>query len=355
MKKTLIALALTALPVASMADVVLYGKIQGGVETSFAHKEKGKKVDGTTTQIVDYGSRIGFKGHEQLNDNLKAIWQVEQNVTIGGNSSKVGKTGYGLATRDSFIGLEGAFGTVKAGYLSTPVKDVNGNLDQWSYDSEVAGLGQFTRGTDAVRRATAVSYTTPDVGGFKATAYVSPSDNNHYDGPHGNYDNALYGLGASYNNSGFFADVAGVYVKNGKYNLPPSKSTKAYQALAQAGYANDQFSVGAAYQRAQNVDKEYDVVNEAALSGSYNVDSALKLKATAAYGWGINDTGNGNKKSWGNGKYYQGIVGAEYALSKRTVANAQVGYLQKGKNKTKDSAPGSGSDAIVGVGLVHKF
>ena len=36
MKKTLIALALASLPVASMADVVLYGKIAGGVEVTKA-------------------------------------------------------------------------------------------------------------------------------------------------------------------------------------------------------------------------------------------------------------------------------------------------------------------------------
>ena len=60
MKKTLIAVALATLSATSMADVILYGKIQGGVEVT---KVKGKS--GTTTQIVDYGSRIGFKGHEE--------------------------------------------------------------------------------------------------------------------------------------------------------------------------------------------------------------------------------------------------------------------------------------------------
>ena len=34
MKKTLIALALTALPVASMAEVVLYGQMKAGYEAS---------------------------------------------------------------------------------------------------------------------------------------------------------------------------------------------------------------------------------------------------------------------------------------------------------------------------------
>ena len=342
MKKTLIALALAALPVASMADVILYGQVKGGVETVFAKKDGGQKEkkDKTTTQIVDYGSRIGFKGHEHLNGDLKAIWQVEQKVSIGGDSRTkihgVKTSQYGFSTRDSFVGLQGGFGTVKAGYLQTPVSDLNGKLDQWEYSNDEAGLAHFTRDTDASRRATAISYTTPDMGGFNATAYVSPSDNNHHSGDFGGklHDNAIYGVGLSYAqpNGGFFADLAGTYVKNGPANANPRKS-KSYQALAQ---------------RASAVDKDYDIVNEAALSGAYQVDDALRLKATAAYGWGINEHG-GQKKAFGNGKYYQGLVGADYALSKRTVLNAQAGYRQFGKKDEKTSG------GIVGVGMSHKF
>ena len=348
MKKTLIALALAALPVASMADVILYGQVKGGVEVGFAQKENGKKADEnkkSTTQIVDYGSRIGFKGHEHLNGDLKAIWQVEQDVNIGGVEQ-------GFSTRDSFIGLQGSFGTVKAGYQSTPVRDLNGKLDQWDYSDNAAGLGHFTRKNDARRRATAISYTTPDMGGFSATAYLSPSDNNHYTGAYGSkyHDNAIYGVGLSYAqpNGGFFADLAGTYVKNGPNNTAPRKS-KSYQALAQVGYETDKVLVGAAYQRASAVDKDYDIVNEAALSGAYQVDDALRLKATAAYGWGINNKGGNSGKAWGNGKYYQGLVGADYALSKRTVLNAQAGYIQFGKKDEKTSG------GIVGVGMSHKF
>ena len=360
MKKTLIALALTALPLASMADVVLYGQIEGGVETTFAHKEGSKKGVGkdegnkTTTRIVDYGSRIGFKGHEHLNNNLTAIWQLEQSVNIGGEGSS-------FNTRESFVGLKGSFGTVKAGYQDTPVKEANGTLDIWDYGSafdenayNAAGLDHFTRKNDAVKRATAISYETPSFGGFTAKAYVSPSDNNHYKlsaagtaTNNGKRDNAIYGAKLSYENAGYFADVAGVYVKNGAANVNPTKSNP-YQVVAQAGYENEKFLVGAAYQRASAVDAKYDIANEAVLTGAYNVDSALRLKASAAHGWGINNHG-GKGKYWGNGKYFQGIVGADYALSKRTIVNGQVGYIQAGKGDEKSSY------GVAGVGLKHKF
>lgn len=80
MKKSLIALSLAALPVAAFADVTLYGQIKGGVEISQT-KTRFNNVetkDATETKIADFGSRIGFKGHEHVGNNLNAIWKVEQ-------------------------------------------------------------------------------------------------------------------------------------------------------------------------------------------------------------------------------------------------------------------------------------
>ena len=55
MKKTLLAIALAAVSTTSMADVILYGNIKGGVEVT-----KAVGVSGTTTAIADYGSYIGL-------------------------------------------------------------------------------------------------------------------------------------------------------------------------------------------------------------------------------------------------------------------------------------------------------
>lgn len=368
MKKTLIALALTALPVVSMADVVLYGDIKGGIEVS-----KAKDVSGTVTNLVDYGSYIGFKGSEQLNGDLKAIWQVEQGVDIaGGAYGENGTRGFG--TKDSFVGLTGGFGTVKAGHQSTPVKELNGKLDVWSYDDggfatsgtlpSAAGLGMFTRGTDAVDRYVAVTYETPNFNGVSAKAFVSPSDNNStkFDPITGDAkveDSSVYGLSASYAqpNGGFFADVAGTYVRDGDTVQRLQAATgsysnnEGYQALAQVGYETQNWMLGAAYQRTHDVSTIRNTPisrsNEAILTGTFNVDPALRLKASGAYGWGFK--GADKAKLLGNGKYYQGIIGADYALSKRTVANGQVGYIKFGKDEDKASY------GTVSVGVSHKF
>lgn len=367
MKKTLIALALAALPVASMADVVLYGQIKGGVEVT-----KDKDISGTVTNIVDYGSRIGFKGQEQLNGNLKAIWQLEQKVDIaGGATGKNGANGFG--TRNSFVGLSGDFGTVKAGYFDTPVKALNGKLDEWEYSSAAAGLGVFTRGNDAVKRAIAVQYETPNFAGFSGRVYVSPSDNNTaaHQTVNGETtakveDKATYGLGFSYEQeNGFFADVAGTYV-----HIGADGQREGFNALAQAGYQNDKWLAGLAYQHSRNVDDltkyagnfvpdadsglgSISRLHEVAGTVAYNVDDALRLKTSLAYGWGLKARESANvpaeKLENGYDRYYQGIVGADYALSKRTVTNAQIGYLQTGKGEDKVAR------GVVSVGLSHRF
>ena len=378
MKKTLIALALATLSTASMAEVVLYGEIKGGVEVA---KQKG--VSGTETKVVDYGSFIGFKGQENLGGNLRAIWQLETSVNIAGGSAS------NWESHDSFVGVAGDLGTIKAGYQETPLKAVR-KVDQWEYDNGAVavGLGVFTRDNDASKRAVAISYETPNMAGVSAKVYVSPSDNNN--GEKGdnltasdrkNTDSAIYGASVSYENNGLFADVAGTYVRHGKMNsyystfLPNEQAKKyGYQALAQVGYDADQWFAALAYQHSSNVDNGKSMsyvantakhpdrlyltsANELALSGAYKVSESLKLKASAVYGWGLRSYaalshGQDRRKVYSkvdNSKYYQLIAGVDYALSKRTVANAQAGYLQFGK-ANKNNRGGA-----LSVGMSHKF
>ena len=363
MKKTLIALALATLPVASMADVVLYGQIKGGVEVT-----KVKNVSGTTTAIVDYGSRIGFKGQENLKGDINAIWQLESKVNIGGGSA-------GFGTRDSFIGLQSdSLGTVKAGYQQTPVAEMNGDLDQWEYSGEYAGLGLFTRSNDAASRRLALSYETPVFSGFSAKAFVAPSDNTKNLAADKSADSAVYGLGLKYvqnpeaDKMGWFGGLAGTYVRNGANNLyytankPTDAKKYGYQALAQVGYEGQQWFAGLAYQHAENVDGIWEEVsakksehitkvNEVAASVAYSPDEVLTLKASAAMGFGIKHLDNNGKKSekWSNGKYYQAVVGADYNLSKRTTLNSQLGYYKLGSSDLNLRG------GVLSVGMKHRF
>lgn len=159
MNKKLIALALTALPVAAMADVTVYGAIKGAVEND---KIKGKASE---NRVQDYGSRIGFKGSEDLGNGLKGIWQVETGVNIDGTGSTVkdNKVNNGWASRQSYIGLQGNFGAVMLGHLDGQLKN-HQEFDAWEYDEGVNGLKTFTR--NDVRIKNAVAYQSPTFAGF---------------------------------------------------------------------------------------------------------------------------------------------------------------------------------------------
>ena len=367
MKKTLIAVALATLSATSMADVILYGQIKGGVEVS-----KIKDVDGTRTQIVDYGSRIGFKGHEDLGNGLQAIWQLEQKVNIGGGAGNKSfditdpatgttrtvtvKEGAGFGTRDSFIGLKGNFGQVTVGYQHNAVGYTNDKLDIWEYNNAAAGLGLFTRGTVLNKRTTSVRYASPDANGFGFEASVTPSDNNNGADPtnpatYSNPSTAIYSAGLHFKNAGFFADVAGGYASKAVATTNGHKP--GHQIVAQVGYDAQPWFAGVAYQNTKRAETEDSVfegaktVNEVAGTVAFNVNEPLRVKASVGYGFGIKD--EAGDKMFGNGRYIQGVVGADYALSKRTVANAQAGYVQAGSGDEKFRA------GTVSVGLKHKF
>src|SRR5262245_34360284 len=60
-----------------------------------------------------YNSRLGFRGREALGGGLSAIWQMEQRVQIDQGNADF------WANRDSFVGLQGGFGTLRVGRFDT--------------------------------------------------------------------------------------------------------------------------------------------------------------------------------------------------------------------------------------------
>ena len=199
-------MTLAALPVAAMADVTLYGQIKAGVEVSkvklgeqTAAKLGHEKSSKTATEIADFGSRIGFKGHEHLGNNLNAIWQVEQNTSIAGGDKE-------WASRESFIGLEGGFGKVRAGKLDSTVKNTSDNVDQWESSNGALNMSVFTRVDE---RAVSVRYDSPVFSGFSASVQYTPRDNANPSDKytHNDATRDTYYAGLNYENSGFFGQI----------------------------------------------------------------------------------------------------------------------------------------------------
>jgi predicted porin len=382
MKKTLIALALTTLPVAAMAEVVLYGQMKAGYEVN-SSKVTGEDRDPYLNGIADYGSRIGVKGSEDLGNGLKAIWQVESRIHLG--HSNGGSDG--LADRDSFIGLQhDQFGTVRAGRISNAMNANMDVVDAWEYNSDALGLGKFTR-TDA--RYVGIAYDSPEWAGFSFNVLYSPRDNVNGGDRREEKNQQLgsgdkYSVGLNYHNSGFYAKYGFDYLKNSAVKVKEISTDADGEITAwrgqrkdgqvhrlEGGYDANNWFVGLGYQYTKNASSYsqlVDAVNdyleintlgvgdhnltldnqgqEAALTVGYHFGNIFP-KISYAHGWDVKLNGTKEK----NTKYDQVVLGADYDFSKRTTANVQAGWLREGLGE--DS--GKIKTTAFGVGLKHTF
>ena len=382
MKKSLIALTLATLPVAAMADVTLYGQIKAGVEVSKVklgeQTAKGLKTtrnSKTATEIADFGSRIGFKGHEHLGNNLNAIWQVEQNTSIAGGDKE-------WASRESFIGLEGGFGKVRAGKLNSTVKDSSDNVDQWESSNGALNMSVFTR---VDKRAISVRYDSPVFSGFSASVQYTPRDNYNSEAnldkyTHKKPSHDTYYAGLNYENSGFFGQYAGGFRKNSADTKNGYKDGHVQRLVA--GYDANNLFVSVAGQYAKNWEtlgdyaqaQSNDVVTDDMRTAGTNASNVVFGTATGLDGKGVETVevaataayraGNVTPRvSYAHGfkakvdgeklkgtQYDQVIVGADYDFSKRTTALVSAGWL-----RGAESGPHKVETISGLVGLRHKF
>jgi len=122
MNKKVIALAVAgalASPLAAQAqtaNVTMYGTFRVAME-SVDITDLGRK-----NSIDSWSSRWGIRGIESLGGGLNGIFQLE----LGVNLDRPGDTANTVNIRESWVGLNGGFGTVKMGAGLTPYDDVFG-------------------------------------------------------------------------------------------------------------------------------------------------------------------------------------------------------------------------------------
>ena len=338
--KKLIALAVAALPMAAMADVTLYGNIEASIENgkSLSYSGGAKK---STTRVDDTGSLIGFKGSESLGNGLKAIWQVEQGLSIDGTTVNASNT---WATRDSFIGLTGNFGTVRLGKLSTYLNSDMEKFDAWIYGVGVNGATWTTANLLDGRLNNAIRYDSPNLNGFKFTAAYGFDETRSTVA--GNRSNkAVWNLGAGYENAGYYVDAG--YVAYQDTDATGSKDSNYWRL--EGGYNANNLLVALAYGQSKLYNGAVNATKdkEAALTVGYTI-GALTPKFTYARVW--DSKTNGVKADDGLSQY---VVGVDYALSKRTTAYTSFGYVKH----DNIIVPGTDErkERTLAVGVQHKF
>ncbi|RXZ43565.1 porin [Crenobacter cavernae] len=336
MNKKLIALTLAALPAAAMADVTIFGTLKAGFENV---KDKGTS---SVNNVADFGSRIGFKGNEDLGNGLKAIWQIQSRASLTGDSTARNTFG----SRNTFIGLQGGFGKVRLGNVSDYADSDMAIVNPW--ESEAAAL-QLEIGNNRspldTRLKNSVRYDSPDFGGFDFSLQhgVNEGKNLGVFDEENNRRVNLVGLG--YTAGGLTAKY--VFARWDYKNGVGSELDNTRYQRAEVGY-NFDFGLNLVGAYSQNNDREVDGSKikdrQAAVTATYTV-GAFTPKFSYGKGW---DTKSAGVSAPDTG-YDQYIVGVDYALSKRTTAGVSFGKLDNDKNY------GEPDQRAAGVQMIHQF
>jgi predicted porin len=165
MKKSLLALAVLGTLAGSavaQTNVTVYGLVDVGLIHESGRPD-GQKVTELGSGIQS-GSRLGFRGTEDLGGGLSAIFTIEN-----GFQADTGTMGQGglLYGRQAFVGLQGGFGTVKFGRQYTPVDVMLGQIDPFA-NLHLGKVSNLLVREYAARSDNAITYATPSFGGFNA-------------------------------------------------------------------------------------------------------------------------------------------------------------------------------------------
>jgi predicted porin len=199
MQKKLIALAVAGL-VSTGAYAQTAVTVYGVADLSFDNvKTSGGATNaaqtGSYSRVSTNGSYLGFKGSEDLGNGLKAVFQFENAVVADG-------AGMFGGARDTFVGLESAFGSLKLGTLTTPTRalgtatDVNVGAQSIGYNGALINLLGFD-----TRQTNTALFNSANYGGFSvAAAYIAGENKsaNAAAGTAAQADADAWDLGATY-------------------------------------------------------------------------------------------------------------------------------------------------------------
>lgn len=335
MKKSLIVLTafgtLTG-TAAAQTSLTIYGVVDAGIVA-----ERGGATGNTTklTSGVQSGSRLGFKGMEDLGGGMYAKFVLESGFDLDdgtmGQADADAPNGR-LFGRQAFVGLGGQWGELTFGRQHTPHYIALEQTDPFS----VGLAGDATNLVNTVQRMNnTVKYSTPEWSGFVGEL--------------------AYGFG----------EVAG-------------DNTANRQVGAALGYANGPLLVKLAHHRAEDA-LGLDQARNTLLAGRYDFGmAAASLGVNVTRGLGIVDNrdymlgvsvpvGSGSvlasfirkdDRTGANSDADQWALGYTYALSKRT--NFYTSFARISNDPGATYTVGNASEAGTGdkafnVGIRHRF
>jgi predicted porin len=218
---------------------------------------------GTKFGIASNGSYFGIRARHNLApygyEGYAFVAQIESQVDVA--SAPTEKAAFG--TRDSFVGIEGPYGTIKAGKADTPYKKATAAFDPFAntvadYNSLMGNTGGDNRAEFDWRMNHAVWYESPIWKGFQFSAMASPGQNYAPDNSDYSYGDLFNCNGASARGSGSnFPNSGGAVPGNiGGNGCTDGSFGNAYSAAAT--YKNGPLTLIAAAELHEGVNRHAD-------------------------------------------------------------------------------------------------
>ena len=367
MKKKYV-LALTVLATSALStqmacaqnNVTIYGRINMDIETIKISNPTGG-TSGDVNRVSSNSSRLGFRGSEDLGGGLQAIFQIESSIGPDEGTAT-------FAGRDSFVGLNGSWGKLRAGIMEDPFKGMGEFTDVYlgtglADDGTITALGGG--GSGFIRRQiNSIRYDSPTFGGFQAQLQYGLQKEDPV-----TPEKSLT-IGGAYTLNRL--KLGAVYQEH--RNFTPGRKEYAYRLGAKYEFAA--FDLRGGYTHVN-----YDLPAGTVTHDYWTIASGIKVGPNGLislkYGWSPNGRGSapdGTVSPFGsdNARIYKGpdsgarvyTLGYEHNLSKRTqlygyytrISNDANANYRFGTNGVNNSATGPGADpsAFV-IGIVHNF
>ena len=394
MNKKLMAVAVAgalAAPATVLAQVQIYGRANLGFDNYSATGATAANQDfKSRNRVFDNSSRLGFRGTEDLGGGLRALFLIESGVNIdtGSQNSQAGvtnaSTGF-LASRDSYVGLEGNWGRVTFGRQS--IYWVQGVIAQSGANyinvdvSTTGALGRVVGPT--ARTSNVMAYNSPTVNGFNATVSYAPNSE-------------AAGAGVTATNAKIYG-VTGRYsgIVNAQVDYAVNKAASAPLAVGQGSAQKlSGLKVGVGYPYAPGaqiavvfISEKNDNVAGATVQAGFTVagDSVKanavivnwehtfgNIQALAEVGKVQKAKGCSVSANCDNTESTGLMVAGRYLFSKRTAAYASYNRITNKDNATWDTSGGGQSSAsasggflpagsagadprIIALGVIHNF
>jgi len=390
MKKSLLALAvLGAFAGAAQAQssVTIYGIVDTGVTyTSKAQTPAGGTNTGSKFAMnsgVIQGSRIGFKGVEDLGGGLNAVFNLETgfNNDNGALNGQDSATSNNLFRRKSVVGLNGGFGTVLLGRQTDFADTISAYTAVNDFGGVIANSGSALNRLQGTRTNNSINYTTNNLSGFTGNLMygfgetAGKTSAGQSFGLGGKYDNGPLGLGINYYQSKQGPTPSDTSLIAGSAAAVTAGNTGNTAAKVLNVVASYQFGPARVYANYSRVKQD---LNTGAVTGltnanrlttatlglsqkadmyeigtAYSLTPSLKLLGSVQYTRA--DFANVD----GKGKLTQINLGTDYWLSKRTDLYAFVSNLRakdmKNPGVFADTTGNDASQTAVTVGIRHKF